>query len=299
MNVFCVLDFETNGLSPAQGHRATEVAVIRVVDGEIIDQYDSLMNSNQVISPFITHLTGITQDMIDDAPPSNSVMRRLQRFVGEAPLIAHNSRFDQTFYDKEMEMAELEWSNEFICTMALAKKIYPDAPRGYTLRSLVEFTGGHFTGNHHRATADAIATSQLFIRMLSDAETNHRIVLESMADIQQFLELPGGRRFVRAAPHIDINIPMPEEIIADPQPDPIEPNQELIEQAIRQNNFIRFNYTKRNGTYTENRQIKPNEVVPYTGRLCVEGYCLLRNEQRTFNLFRMTDICIMKLEIID
>jgi DNA polymerase-3 subunit epsilon len=87
---FIVLDFETTGLAPTDGARATEVAGVLVQDGEIVDKFQSLMNSGVSIPPFIQQLTGITNRMIANAPPTAEVMREFLAFIGDMPLVAHN-----------------------------------------------------------------------------------------------------------------------------------------------------------------------------------------------------------------
>ncbi|MEJ7806111.1 MAG: exonuclease domain-containing protein, partial [Telluria sp.] len=77
-----MLDFETTGLSPAMGDRITEVAALRIVDGKVTERYVSLINCHARIPPFITHLTGISQAMVDAAPPVARVVPELLDFIG-------------------------------------------------------------------------------------------------------------------------------------------------------------------------------------------------------------------------
>src|SRR5437016_8916597 len=101
METVAVIDFETTGLSPDLGDRATEIAVILVRDGKIIDRYQSLMNARAWISPFIESYTGITNAMVRSAPSASTVMREVAEFVGGHPLVAHNASFDRRFWDAE------------------------------------------------------------------------------------------------------------------------------------------------------------------------------------------------------
>ncbi|MDP2266504.1 MAG: 3'-5' exonuclease, partial [Thiobacillus sp.] len=91
MDTVAVIDFETTGLSPAMGDRATEVAVVIVDNGIIVDRYQSLMHSGAYIPPFIASLTGISNAMLSKAPPAAEVMHALAEFVGDFPLVAHNA----------------------------------------------------------------------------------------------------------------------------------------------------------------------------------------------------------------
>jgi DNA polymerase-3 subunit epsilon len=107
METLAVIDFETTGISPRQGDRATEIAVMLVRDGEIVDRYQSLMNAGLRVSGFITALTGITNAMVRAAPPAAKVMREAALFVGRHPLVAHNASFDRSFWDAELERVGL------------------------------------------------------------------------------------------------------------------------------------------------------------------------------------------------
>jgi DNA polymerase-3 subunit epsilon len=78
-----VIDFETTGLSPDYGDRATEIAAVLIRDGRIVDQYQSLMNAGRRIPSFIEHLTGISNPMVREAPPASQVMAEVADFVGE------------------------------------------------------------------------------------------------------------------------------------------------------------------------------------------------------------------------
>jgi DNA polymerase-3 subunit epsilon len=89
-----MIDFETTGLSPDMGDRMTEVAALRIVGGQVVDRYVSLINCQVRIPSFITELTGITQAMVNGAPSCRSVIPELLRFIGNDALAAHNASID-------------------------------------------------------------------------------------------------------------------------------------------------------------------------------------------------------------
>ncbi len=89
MSTIAVIDFETTGISPNMGDRATEVAIVLLEDGQVVDRYQSLMNAGVRVSSFITQFTGITNEMVQAAPPAEQVMREAARFVGGSPMVAH------------------------------------------------------------------------------------------------------------------------------------------------------------------------------------------------------------------
>ncbi|MDO8891891.1 MAG: 3'-5' exonuclease [Sulfurimicrobium sp.] len=169
METVAVIDFETTGLSPAMGDRATEVAVVIVEDGKILDRYQSLMNSGVRIPAFIESLTGISNAMIRKAPPAAEVMAALAAFVGDVPLVAHNAAFDSKFLDAEWLRIRQQRRQEFACSLLLARRVYPAAP-DHKLGTLVRHLGLPSAARHHRALADAEMTAHLWVKMLSDIQ---------------------------------------------------------------------------------------------------------------------------------
>jgi DNA polymerase-3 subunit epsilon len=167
MDTVAVIDFETTGLSPDMGDRATEVAVVIVENGQIVDRYQSLMNAGVDIPPFIEGLTGISNAMRRQAPPAAEVMAALAAFVGDVPLVAHNASFDSKFLDAEWARIDRRRQQTFACSMLLARRIYP-AARDHKLGTLVRHLGLPSAARHHRALADAEMTAHLWVRMVSD-----------------------------------------------------------------------------------------------------------------------------------
>ena len=122
MHPIAVIDFETTGLSPAMGDRATEIAIVLLEGTKVVARFQSLMNAGVRISPFIESYTGISNEMVRNAPPAAEVMADAARFVQDAPLVAHNASFDQRFWAAELGRlggaARAEPS--FACTMLLS-----------------------------------------------------------------------------------------------------------------------------------------------------------------------------------
>ena len=113
METLAIIDFETTGLSPNEGARATEIAAIILQGGRIVRRYQSLMNAGVRIPFFITDLTGITNEMVRNAPSSAKVMREVADFVGGLPLVAHNASFDRKFWDAELAVVRRTRQQEF------------------------------------------------------------------------------------------------------------------------------------------------------------------------------------------
>ena len=173
MEEIAVLDFETTGLSPGQD-RPTEIAIALVREGVVIDRFQSLMNPGRWIPSDVAHLTGITNDLVADAPPVHRVMREAARFVSGRPLVAHNAAFDRGFWTSELQRLGLDPTAEFACTMLLARRLYPDAPN-HRLGTLAGHLGLRGTGRAHRALADVLMTVQLWQRIRRDIATGYAL----------------------------------------------------------------------------------------------------------------------------
>ena len=174
MSLIAVIDFETTGLSPTMGDRATEVAIVLLEGGQIVDRFQSLMNAGVHIPAFITSLTGISNAMIASAPSADRVMRDASRFVGYAPLVAHNAAFDRKFWQAELAMAGEAAVHPFACTLLLSRLLYPHAP-SHKLGVLVNYHQLPKTGRAHRALADAEMAASLLGQIQHDLRTRHGV----------------------------------------------------------------------------------------------------------------------------
>jgi DNA polymerase-3 subunit epsilon len=141
---------------------------------QVVDRFQSLMNAGVRISPFIEAYTGITNAMIAAAPPAHQVMADAARFVGDAPLVAHNASFDKRFWAAELDRVGMPAAQPFACTMLLSRRLYPQAPN-HKLGSLVDFHGLPRQGRAHRAMADAEMAAQLLLQIRRDLHVRHGV----------------------------------------------------------------------------------------------------------------------------
>lgn len=169
-----IIDFETTGLSPNYGDRVIEVGAVTVENGRIVDRFQSLMNPGAPVSPFIEDYTGITNKMLHTAPQIAEVMKKLAKFVGNDPLVAHNAGFDQRFLDAELTRIGHVRRQKLACTLLISRRVYPDAPR-HTLEELVRYKTLQTTGIHHRALADAEMTANLWLTLINDLKQNYAL----------------------------------------------------------------------------------------------------------------------------
>lgn len=192
-----VIDFETTGMSPAMGDRATEVAIVLLRAGQVVGRFQSLMNAGVRIPPFIESLTGISNAMVAAAPPAAQVMREAARFVGDAPMVAHNAAFDRRFWQAELARLGLPAppaiDAPFACTVLLARRLYPQAP-SHKLGAMAALHGLAPTGRAHRALADAEMAAALLARIQADLcerfglpHASHPVLMQAQACQRQAL----------------------------------------------------------------------------------------------------------------
>jgi DNA polymerase-3 subunit epsilon len=160
------IDFETTGLSPDSGDRLIEVgvAVLESASLQIVDRYQSLINPGRSIPSFVTELTGISASDVRGAPSASRVLQELHRFLGTTPLAAHNASFEKRFLDAEYARVGLQRQQELICTMRVARRVYPRAPN-HKLGTLIDYARVPRSGRFHRAMADAEMTAGLWAEM--------------------------------------------------------------------------------------------------------------------------------------
>ncbi|OAN11344.1 DNA polymerase III subunit epsilon [Photobacterium jeanii] len=183
-NTVVVLDFETTGLSPNQGDRAIEIGAVKLENGQVVDQFQQLMNPGRRVSSFIEGYTGITNTMLSDAPSCEEVMTDFASFIGDANLVAHNASFDQRFLDAEFDRISHRYDGEFACSLLIARRLYQDAPN-HKLGSLVTYKNIETDGVFHRALADSEMTAKLWLQMLEDMKTDFDIQSPSFKLMQQ------------------------------------------------------------------------------------------------------------------
>ena len=174
MERIAVIDFETTGLSPNSNCRATEIAVVMLENGRIVERYQSLMNAGVRVPAFIEQLTGISNAMLRTAPSAEQVMNEVNEFVGCTPLVAHNASFDQKFWDFELGRIKRTRLQNFACSLLLARRLMPAAPN-HKLGTLTTFARLPHTGQAHRAMADAEMAANLMAHLADELRHNHGV----------------------------------------------------------------------------------------------------------------------------
>jgi DNA polymerase-3 subunit epsilon len=167
--MYAIVDIETTG-GYAAAHGITEIA-IHVFDGKkVIEKFESLINPNQPIPQYIQAMTGITDDMVANAPQFEQLAPRIAALLHNRIFIAHNVNFDYSFVKSHLEANGFKLDVKKLCTVRLSRKIFPGLP-SYSLGNLCRSRDINLR-NHHRAGGDTAATVKLFKQLLENDREN-------------------------------------------------------------------------------------------------------------------------------
>src|SRR5712692_5447825 len=155
------VDLETTGASPT-GDRVTEIGIVRVADGDFVDEWSTLVNPECSIPEDIRILTGITNEMVRDKPTFAELRREVHERLDGHVFVAHNARFDYGFLKNEFRRFDMAFTADVLCTVRLSRRLYPEAP-GHSLDAIIARHGLHdaVAGNaesrtgRHSALGDA------------------------------------------------------------------------------------------------------------------------------------------------
>lgn len=163
--MYAVVDIETTG-GYAAAHGITEIA-IHLFDGErLIDRFETLINPNQPIPRYIQAMTGITDEMVADAPRFEEVAERVFDLLKGKVFVAHNVNFDYSFVKAHLDEQGFPFQERKLCTVRLSRKIFPGLP-SYSLSNLCRSLQIDIR-NHHRAGGDAAATTEVLRRLIKN-----------------------------------------------------------------------------------------------------------------------------------
>lgn len=163
--MFAIVDIETTGLQNGE-NRITEIAVVLHNGHTIEGKYCSLVNPQMPIQKYVQTLTGITDRMVQQAPLFSAIAPHIFHLLENRIFVAHNVNFDFTIVKEALKQCGYELKQPRLCTIRLAKKIYPGLPK-YGLSSLCKSLNIPFEG-HHRALADAVATAEIFTLLFNN-----------------------------------------------------------------------------------------------------------------------------------
>jgi DNA polymerase III epsilon subunit family exonuclease len=179
---FVVFDLETTG-AKSPPCRVTEIGAYRVRNGRITEEFQTLVNPETLIPTFISELTGITNQMVRNAPKFREVAADFLDFIGDSVLVAHNAQFDMRFLNHEIGKIHADYrvANPHLCTVKLSRRLLPHV-ENHRLKTLADYFSVNLV-NHHRAAPDAHATAHIFVNLL---ERLHNLGVRDLATARKF-----------------------------------------------------------------------------------------------------------------
>lgn len=188
---YAIVDIETTGGSP-KNSKITEIAIYKHTGTEVVDEYCTLVNPEMPIPPFITNLTGISDQMVSSAPKFYEIAKDIVEFTEDCIFVAHNVGFDYGMLRAEFKSLGFDYRRPHLCTVRSSRFVIPGM-ESYSLGKLTRELGIQLQGRH-RASGDALATAELFT-LLFDKDPNN---------LETFIHHEVNPK--RLHPNLDINV---------------------------------------------------------------------------------------------
>jgi DNA polymerase III subunit epsilon len=161
------VDLETTGGSAAHD-RITEVGLVRITNGELVEEWSSLVNPERPIPSYIEEFTGISNEMVAGAPRFTEIARIVRQKLRGAVFVAHNARFDYSFLRSEFLKSEIDFSAKVLCTVKLSRRLFPEYAR-HNLDAVME-RNGLTCGARHRALGDAKVLHDFWFKLCREVD---------------------------------------------------------------------------------------------------------------------------------
>lgn len=264
---FTIFDTETTGLQPQSGDRIIEIAAIRFKDKVRIATFQTLVNPNPPISESAFQVNRITQDMLKDAPKIEVILPKFLNFIQGSCLSSYNAAFDLEFLNHELKLMGKTILKDIVVVdiLKMAKRLLPGLEQ-YALMSVVEKLGIK-TKQIHRAFSDVEITFQVFDKLKDILKLKGVVDADSFFSLfsidPSFLENINNKKIAQIQEAMDLGIKLKIRYLSSLNAELSE--REVIPKEIRQDKFNSY----------------------------LVGFCLLRNEERTFRIDG-----ILHLEII-
>lgn len=261
---FSFLDVETTGLDPASGDRVCEIAIIKTLNGDIVDQLVTLINPGTTIPPRAVSIHGITDSMVRKAPFFRQIAADILDFLKDSVIVAHNAAFDLGFLEAELKNLMLTLPDyKVIDTLGIARRYYnfPSNSLGEIAKNV-----GILTECEHRALADVMTTKGVLEYFLADL-ARRGIRLKRLKDV---LKLQGKA----------VELQTSNELMLPGE----------IEEALRVKGKLRIKYLSAYKEETTTRVIEPFDISVGKSSTYIHAYCHLRRQRCTFRLDRILDI---------
>jgi DNA polymerase III epsilon subunit family exonuclease len=258
-----VVDVETTGASAEFGDRIIEIGVARIEGGQVVAQYEQLVDPQRRISAGVTALTGITQAMVTGQPTFVDQFPDMLPLFKGAVVLGHNVRFDLSFLEREFRRAGRDMVQELenahvMDTVRIARRRFGRGGNG--LQQLCRRLG-YEPAIAHRASPDVITTIEVFNKLLEPVGGWQLSLCDAL--VQQ-----GGPMGLLPASARESLLPLE------------------LEEALEQRGAVMMEYLDANQNRTQ-RVIEPIEIRRFKGELILIAHCRLRNERRNFKLERI------------
>ncbi len=164
MEEYVVVDLETTGLDPKDGCEIIEIGITEIKNNTIVKNYSRLVKPKKSIPGFITEITTITNEMVENEKSIEEVLPKFREYIGDRTIIAHNAKFDLKFLNYYLKELGLEPINKFICTLEMLKNNSNYKGRNKKLETACKYYNIE-NKNAHRANSDTLATAKLYLRI--------------------------------------------------------------------------------------------------------------------------------------
>lgn len=197
---YVVFDIETTGLSVSNDD-IIEIGAVKISSGIITDRFQTFVNPHRKLSQFITDLTGITDEMVADAPELSEALPKFLEFAKGSVLVAHNALFDVAHIEGSCKKIDIEFPKfPVVDTLTMARYFYSDVLKRFSLDAVAKYFKVELN-SHHRATDDAKATADIFILMLLDL---YKLGIENFNDINAYLSPLEKYKHIAFPAHVNI-----------------------------------------------------------------------------------------------
>lgn len=255
---FTIFDTETTGLEPEFGDRIIEIAGIRFKGKEKLAFYHSLVNPQMAVKESALKINNITDEMLKDAPEMKEVLPKFLDFIKGSYLCAYNAGFDMSFLKKESELINLAYPKDLIVIdlLKMSKRLLPGLSN-YALISVAKALDIKIDVLH-RAFFDAQISFEIFQRL------KEIILKKGISDFNNFFQL----------------FSLKTDYLEDLKSKKLNKLQEAINLGLK----IKIRYFSSKDAKITEREVIPNQIKQQNGRFYLVGFCLLREEERSFNI---------------
>jgi DNA polymerase-3 subunit epsilon len=162
-----VVDLETTGLSPRQGHRVIEIGAVAVENGAVVGEFTTLIDAGVPVPTVVQAIHGITDEMLAGQPKPEEVLPLFNTFIADSVLVAHNAAFDIRFLRHEFARLKMDLPNRHICTLEMCRLRFPRLiDRTLETVYLYLFPEAGLHRQNHRALDDARMTAKIWLKLI-------------------------------------------------------------------------------------------------------------------------------------